>query len=41
MEARFPEQAESDLTYLFDQKDGDEAIIELCYRKISSFVVVS
>ena len=29
----FDEQAESDLTYLVDQKNGDKIIIELGYRK--------
>ena len=34
----FPEQAESDMTYLVDQKNGDQndkTVIELGYRKIS------
>ena len=41
MANRFPEQAESDLTYLVHQKNGDQndktiiIIIELGYRKIS------
>jgi len=42
----FPEQAESDLTYLVHQKNGDQndktiIIIELGFRKISWFVSVS
>ena len=44
MENWFPKQAESDMTYLVDQKNGDQndkTVIELGYRKISWFVSVS
>ena len=34
MAHRFPDQAESDLTYLIDQKKDDETIIEIGYRKL-------
>ena len=36
----FPKQAESDLTYLVDQKNSGGMIVELGYRKISWFVSV-
>ena len=35
MADRFPKQAESDLTYLVDQKNSVGMIVELGYRKIS------
>ena len=34
---RFPEQAESDLTYLFDQKDGDRMIKKLLNSIIAKY----
>ena len=35
--ARFPKQAESDLTYLVDQKNGDQMIKQLLHSVIAKY----
>ena len=37
MEDRFPEQAESNLTYLVDQKNGDQMIKQLLNSVIAKY----